>query len=376
MAPQPFWKTPLSLNFEDLKQLASQLGVDAVMLVPGPNFVRAVGHNFMSHERPFVLAIPAKGAPAALVPNLERAAWEATGFDGVTIDWRDQDGYQDAFHELAKIMPLSSVAVEGQVMRVFVYQAMMEAWPELSIRDHEADISGLRILKTPSDIAALEAAISISEAALSEVLASVRLGDTETEIEQRLIGALFAHGAEGLSFPPIVAAGANSALPHAKARPGYKIQAGDALLIDFGARKHGFAADITRTVFTGEASAKQRAVYETVLSANQAGIDACRPGATAHDIDDATTKVLEASDYKDLIRHKTGHGLGRDVHEAPYIMRGNDQKLHTGMVFTVEPGLYQPNEFGVRIEDNVLITAEGARVLTSSPKALNVLEGI
>ncbi len=353
--------------------LASVLGVDAVALVPGPNFTRAVRHSFGSNERPFLLVVPASGPAAALVPNLELGSWAQVGFDGAVFDWRDQDGHGAAFEALMRHLSISSLAVEGQVMRVFVHHALKAAQPDLSILDAERLISALRMIKTPEDIAAMQAAIDLSERALARTLDSVRLGQTEQQIEQLLVRLLFEEGAEDLAFSPIVAAADGSALPHAKARPDHAVKAGDALLIDFGAKKHGFCSDITRTVFLGHATDEGRAVYDTVLRANLAGLAVTRAGVTAHDIDDAVISVLEASPYADRIRTKTGHGLGRDVHEAPYIMRGNPLVLPAGTVYTNEPGLYDIGNFGVRIEDDVLITEDGYETLTHFPKELTVL---
>ncbi|WP_425079223.1 M24 family metallopeptidase [Ruegeria denitrificans] len=360
-------------DLSEYRKLAMDMSVDAVALVPGPNFTRALGKTFMSHERPFVVVIPAQGDPAAIVPNLELASWELVGFEGAVFDWRDQTGYDGAFSALAEHIPIKSLAVEGQVMRVFVSAAFTRAIPDLRIVDGEREISGLRAIKTDDDIAALQAAIDISERALERVIADVRAGQTEKQVEQALIQALFAEGAESLAFSPIVAAGDNSARPHGKARADYRIRAGDALLFDFGARKHGFAADITRTFFVQDVPDEGRDVYDTVLRANKAGFEACRPGVTAHDIDDAVTSVLEASPFADRIRTKTGHGLGRDVHEAPYIMRGNSQIILPGMVWTNEPGLYELDKFGVRIEDDVLVTGDGCRSLTRFPKELTII---
>ncbi|WP_209506833.1 MULTISPECIES: Xaa-Pro peptidase family protein [unclassified Ruegeria] len=360
-------------DLSEYRQLARDMSVDAVALVPGPNFTRALGKAFMSHERPFVVVVPAEGQAAAIVPNLELASWGLVGFEGAVFDWRDQTGYDDAFTALAAHIPIRSLAVEGQVMRVFVSAAFTLALPDLRIVDGEREISGLRSIKTDEDIAALQAAIDISERALVRVIADVRVGQTEKQVEQALIQALFAEGAESLAFSPIVAAGDNSARPHGKARNDYQIRTGDALLFDFGARKDGFAADITRTFFVQDVSDEGREVYDTVLRANKIGFEACRPGVTAHDIDDAVTSVLEASPFADRIRTKTGHGLGRDVHEAPYIMRGNHQKILPGMVWTNEPGLYALDSFGVRIEDDVLVTADGCRSLTHFPKELTII---
>jgi Xaa-Pro dipeptidase len=184
---------------------------------------------------------------------------------------------------------------------------------------------------------------------------------------------LFDEGADSLSFPPIVLAAEASALPHASARADYVLKAGDPLLVDFGARWGGMAADVTRTAFLGHATEEGRAVYDAVLRANRAGQAATRAGVTAHHIDDTVMKVLEATPYADRIACKTGHGLGRDVHEEPYIMRGNQQVLETGVVFTNEPGLYEVGNFGVRIEDVLLVTDTGCRELTSFPKELRIV---
>jgi len=366
--------TSLNDRLRDYAKIATDLGVDAVALVPGPNFARAVIHPFMSHERPFMLVIPAKGAPAALVPNLELRSWDLVGFEGAVFDWRDQDGYDAAFAALTAHLGISSLAVEGQVMRVFVHHALLRAQPDLRIVDAEREISALRMIKTDADVDAMKAAIEISERALARTLDTVRLGQTEKEIEQVLIQMLFAEGAEDQAFAPIVSAVDGSARPHAKARSDYHVKAGDALLLDFGARKHGFAADITRTVFLDHATDEGQAVYDTVLRANLKGFEVTRAGVTAHDIDDAVTGVLEVSPYADRIRTKTGHGLGRDVHEAPYIMRGNHLVLPAGTVYTNEPGLYDIGNFGVRIEDDVLITQQGGTSLTQFPKDLTVLK--
>lgn len=353
-------------------EIAVQLGVDAVALVPGPNFTRAIGQAFMSNERPFVVVIPAKGRPAALVPNLELGSWAEIGFDGAVFDWRDQTGYDDAFAAMNQFLGIQSLAVEGQVMRVFIHHAFLAAKPDLEIIDAEREISALRMIKTDDDVAALRKAIDISERALATTIATVKAGQTEKQVEHVLIKSLFAEGADGLSFPPIVVAGPHTAMPHAHASNTI-LQKGDTLLFDFGARKDGFAADVTRTFFLGEPSDEQRAVYDAVLRANLIGHSVTKAGVTAHDIDDAVTSYLESTPFADRIKTKTGHGLGREVHEAPYIMRGNHMVLPAGTVYTNEPGLYEIGNFGVRIEDDVLITEDGCISLTTFPKELTIL---
>lgn len=360
-------------RYEPFRQVARAEAVDAIALVPGANFSRLYGHDFHQNERPLVVLIPSEGPPAAVVPSLELSSFDSLGFEGAVFDWRDQSGYQQAFDKLMNHLSISSVGVEGQVMRVFVDQAMRSAANSLQIKDAQQQIAALRLRKNPAEIAAMRNAIAISERALANTLNHVTAGMTERSIENILVQNLFAEGAESFAFSPIVAASENSAQPHAHSRDDYEIAAGDALLIDFGAKAGGLCADITRTFFIGHCSDERAAVYNTVLAANLAGHEATMPGATAHDVDDATMSVLESSTFADRISHKTGHGLGRDVHEDPYIMRGNQQVLEPGMVFTIEPGLYDTNDIGVRIEDDVLVTEQGAESLTSFDKTLTTV---
>ena len=360
-------------KFAQYRELATGLGVDAVALVPGPNFEKLFRKAFHSHERPLLVVIPQIGPPAAIVPALELQSFTQIGFDGDVFEYTDAAGYKGAFDALAKQLPLTRIAVEGQVMRVFVHHALTQAYNRLKIVDGEAEISALRMIKDAQEIAALEEAISISENAMLEVWDRIAVGQTEKEIERHLVEALFRHGAEGMAFHPIVAAAENSALPHASARADYAIQPGDPLLFDWGARKGGLCADLTRTVFVGHARDDHAEVYQTVLAANQKGHERASAGVTAHQIDDAVTGVLEASPFADRIVHKTGHGLGRAVHEGPYIMRGNHQMMAAGMVFTNEPGLYRVGDMGVRIEDDILITEGGCRSLSTLTRDLTLI---
>lgn len=363
----------MSDRYENLRCVARELSLDAVALVPGSNFRRLFNVSFHQNERPLMVLIPAEGEPCAVVPNLELGSFSAIEFEGEVFDWRDQTGYQSAFNDMFKNNSIKRVGVEGQDMRVFVHHAMVSANSELKIIDACKELAALRLCKDASEIAALRKAIAVSEEALQTTIDQVRVGMSEKNIESILKQSLFAAGADDLSFDPIVAASDNSAKPHASARSDYNVKTGDALLIDFGARVDGLCADITRTFFIQRSSDIQRDVYETVLAANVAGCAAAGPKATAHDVDDITTGVLEASKFKDRIRTKTGHGLGRDIHEDPYIMRGNQEMLEPGMVFTVEPGLYQLGDFGVRIEDDILVTESGSEILTSFDKTLTCI---
>lgn len=359
-----------------LKILEDQ-DLDAIAFVPGANFRRLFNADFHLMERPLVVIIPRDAEPVAVVPNLELLSFRSIGFPGPVFDWRDEDGYQDAFAKAAQALPMLENAerfgLEAQRMRVFEHMALSEVFPAARFVDAHNALSQMRLMKTDKEIEQLRKAIKISEIAFEKTLSSVKVGQTETEIEAILLRNLFESGADGLAFDPIVAAADNSAKPHAHARADYRIKPGDSLLFDFGARWNGYNADITRTVFVERVSDRDRAFYETVLAANAAGKAATRAGQTANQVDDEVQKVLEASEFSAFRRHKTGHGLGLDVHEAPHIMRGNPARLEAGMVFTIEPGLYREGECGVRIEDDVLVTSGGCDCLTNLPTALRVV---
>jgi Xaa-Pro dipeptidase len=221
----------------------------------------------------------------------------------------------------------------------------------------------------------MQRAIDISETALAATIARIRVGMSEAEIKSRLVQNMLEEGADGAAFDAIVLSGGASADPHGTASAERKISAGDPLLFDFGAAWGGYNADITRTFFVGEPTDEHRAVYEAVLAANTLGREITKPGMTLHDLDDAVTDRLRQSGFGDMIVHKTGHGLGLDVHEAPQVMVGNHQVMEQGMVITIEPGLYRAGDIGVRIEDDVLVADEGCRSLTTLGRDLTVIGG-
>lgn len=361
-------------ELERLLPAMESLQLDMVALVGGANFQRIFRWDFHQNERPLVVMLTRAGKAVAVVPHLELPSFEPLGFKGEVFHWRDEVGYEQAFKQAGAVLGgMKRIGVEGQRMRVFEQQALARAFPGAEIIDAHAVISAIRLHKSADEIARMRRAIEISETALAATIRDVRIGMSETEVEGLLVGQLFAAGAHSLAFAPIVAAGGNSAQSHAKARADYRIKAGDALLFDFGGAVDGYNADITRTFFIKHVSDADRAFYDAVNAANAAGRAAARPGMTASELDDAVLTVLENSPYRAFMRHKTGHGLGLEVHEDPYIMRGNGMPLSPGMVFTIEPGLYENDRIGVRIEDDVVVTENGIDVLTSFPRDLTVI---
>jgi len=220
-----------------------------------------------------------------------------------------------------------------------------------------------RAIKDAGEVAAIRAAADLAHGALAELLPTVRVGESEREIAARLELALRRRGSEWHPFQTIVAAGARSALPHARAtsRP---VGPGEWLLLDFGAELDGYCADLTRTVVVGTADGRQREIYRIVAEAQRAAIAGLRPGMSGREGDALAREVIEAAGYGEAFGHSLGHGLGLEVHEAPRLARTAPEPLPAGAVVTVEPGIYLQGWGGVRIEDDVHLTADGARCLT------------
>ena len=223
-----------------------------------------------------------------------------------------------------------------------------------------------RAVKGPEEIAAIRRALRIQEQAYRHTLAYIRPGRSEVAIAAYLEYQMRRFGADGASFPTIVAVGANASLPHAVPST-RKVRHGSLLLIDWGARLKGYCSDLTRTVAVGRMSAQVQRVYAIVLEAQRAAIDAIRPGKTLAEIDQVARTVIERAGYGRRFGHSLGHGIGLDIHEEPVLARRSKGILEPGHVVTVEPGIYLPGRLGVRIEDDVLVTERGRRVLSKLP---------
>ncbi len=229
-----------------------------------------------------------------------------------------------------------------------------------------------RMVKDDEEVAKLRRACAIAADALEEAIDRIRPGMTEREAALWLEMRMREMGAEGPAFPFIVASGPRGSLPHGAAGE-RAFATGDMVTFDVGCRYFGYHSDITRTVALGTPQAELQRAYEVVRAAQQAGIAAVKPGAAASDVDAAARDVIARAGYGEYFGHGTGHGVGLEIHEWPQISSRSDDILEAGMVLTVEPGIYLPGVGGVRIEDTVLVTDEGAQVLTVSPKALRML---
>ena len=358
-------------RIDRLIRLLKKAKIDAFAFVPGPNFMYLTGVELHLMERPTIFVICADGIQFAIMPSLEQQKWSQAMPCTKTFYWTDGEGPNAAFAWLADQCGPITLGVEGLHMRVAEYDALLAYWQNGKVINAENILTSLRILKDVSELRALRRAIEISESALKETLDLIRPGNTELQVKAWLKQAMLSNGAEGFAFDPIVLTGAEAANPHgtSASRP---IIPGACLLLDFGASYGGMHADITRTFFCQKLSQEHHRIYEVVRAANEAGKKAVKIGTSISAVDEAATSVLEASPYANLILHKTGHGLGHDIHEAPQVMRGNNTLMAPGMVFTIEPGLYKSKELGVRIEDNIHIGPNGIECLTSFDRELQI----
>jgi Xaa-Pro aminopeptidase len=229
-------------------------------------------------------------------------------------------------------------------------------------------VSSLRWIKDPDEIRKMRAAAALGCRLFDNILEQIVPGATEAEVALALEYDAKRAGASEMSFPSIVASGPRSALPHGRATSA-KLPRRGFVTLDFGVVLDGYCSDMTRTVHLGRPIDEERRVYEAVLEAQEAGVAAVRPGATGGEVDEAARSVLRRAKLDKWFSHSTGHGVGLEIHEGPRLAAKQTQKLEAGMVVTIEPGVYMPGRFGVRIEDMVLVTRTGGEILTPSTKA-------
>lgn len=268
---------------------------------------------------------------------------------------------------------VGSVDFESSFLCVDEYLRLKEALPEANLRPLPRSFELLRAVKDDGEIDRIREAARIAGESLAAVLAMVRPGVREAEIALELEYRMRRNGAEKVSFETIVAAGPDSALPHARAGR-REIGDGDFVMIDYGAVFDGYHSDETCTVAVGHTTERQRDAYGLVLEAQRRAIRGVRAGVSCGEIDRIARACLAEAGMADRFSHGTGHGVGLDVHEAPRLASGREEILQAGMVVTVEPGLYLPDVWGIRIEDTVLVTEDGCEILTRTPKELAVIE--
>jgi Xaa-Pro aminopeptidase len=348
---------------------AAEAGLDAILVTPGADLRYLTGYAAMPLERLTCLVLPASGDPVLVVPTLERPAAETSpaGAMGLEIvDWQETD---DPVALVAKLVPdARRVAVDDHMWaeKVLRFRA---ALPEVDQVLAGPVLRELRIRKSPDEIASLReagAAIDRVHARMGEWL---RTGRTERDVGRDISDAIIGEGHERVDFV-IVASGPNSASPHHDASE-RRIEHGDPVVVDIGGTtREGYCSDETRTYVLGPPPDEFVEAYDALHRAQDAAVGCARAGATAESVDAAAREVLTTADLGDYFVHRTGHGIGVETHEEPYIVAGNTRVLQRGMAFSIEPGFYLPGRFGARIEDVVVITDDRAERLNRRPREL------
>jgi len=306
--------------------------------------------------------------PVLVVPALEHPRAQASPASDATAMEPWLDGSGDPYGIVAKTVGDARARVGVSDRMWAVHLLRLERATGAGFESAAPVMSMLRIRKHPEELDLLRRAGAAADAAFDRLVASGLSGRTEEDVSTELAAHLLEAGHQSVAFA-MVGGGPNGASPHHE--PGERrIEPGDAVVLDFGGRVGGYCSDITRTVAVGEVSGEVHEVHEVVAAAQEAGVRAVRPGVAAQDVDRAAREVIAAAGFGDFFIHRTGHGIGLEEHEDPYLVAGNTQPLEVGHCFSVEPGVYLPGRFGVRIEDIVTVTADGVERLNEAPRVL------
>jgi Xaa-Pro aminopeptidase len=348
-----------------LRAAMNETGTDLVVIGPGSHMDWVVGFHPHPDERPVMLMVSATEA-GFLMPALNADAARKSS-DLPMFTWADEDGPDAALGSLlAQVLPARAghVALD-ETMRTDFALLVLDALPGVSREFTGRTIGALRARKDADEYKRLKASALLNDRAMQAAWAALKPGVTEREIAN-VVKEFFADNGAQIQFA-IIGAGENGAFPH-HATGATALREGDAVVIDIGGRIDGYPSDMTRSAIIGRAPEGYDEVHAVVERAVQAALAAARPGVTAGSVDKAARDVIKAAGYGEYFVHRTGHGLGIDVHEPPYITATSDTVLEEGMVFSIEPGIYLPGRFGVRLEDIVILRADGPEILSELPR--------
>jgi Xaa-Pro aminopeptidase len=346
-------------------------GFSAVVVAPSPDLAYLAGYNPMPLERATLLVLRPGERPWMLVPRLERPLAAASpAADAIElVSWSDGD---DPYEAAARRLPDGGRVAVGDRLWAAHLLGLQRAAPDVTFASASEVLGRLRAVKDADELAALRRAGRAADETFRQIAGMRFLGRREDEIAADLADLLVRNGHSRADFT-IVASGPNSASPHHEPG-GRSILPKDAVVLDFGGELGGYFSDTTRTVAVVEEPPEFREVYDIVQQAQDEAVRAVRPGVSAEDIDAVARRRIEAAGYGASFIHRTGHGIGREVHEPPYVVHGDRTVLAAGMTFSVEPGIYLEGRFGVRIEDIVVVTDNGVERLNRSTRELQIVE--
>ncbi|NUB93912.1 aminopeptidase P family protein [Haloterrigena sp. SYSU A558-1] len=396
-------RSPFERRLEACQRRLERVDAALAALVPGPNLTYLTGFEESPSERHLLLFVPRVGDPVVVAPAMYDAQLRTLPIETLAVRlWDDDDDPLEEIEAvLAELLPAGdgdpgssrdgdapTILVDDRMWATFT-QDLRACAPAATFDLASRVLEDLRIRKDDVELEALRRAGEIADRVSLEIRSrgTELVGRTEAELASEIERLLAEYGGGDPAFETIVASGPNGARPHHHSGD-REIERGDPIVLDFGAFVDAdledgtgrYPGDQTRTIVVGDAPGDEydryERVHEVVREAHRAAVEAVEPGATAGAVDRAARSVIEDAGYGDEFVHRTGHGVGLEVHEPPYIVADNDRKLEPGMVFSVEPGIYLEGEFGVRIEDLVVVTEDGAERLNESPRGWETGSGV
>jgi Xaa-Pro aminopeptidase len=370
--PAAFTNEDFAARMRRVLSSAVDSGLAGVIVTPGPDLVWLTGyHPTAATERLTMLVLSPDNEPTLLVPILERPDAEAAEGTGSVslVDWQDGTDPYEVASPLLRSDGEFGISDSAWAMHLL---GLQRALPRSRYRPLTESLPMMRAVKDSNELMRLAAAGEATDSAYNEIIRRRFAGRREIDVAADLADLLREFGHEQVDFT-VVGSGPNGANPHHEAGDRV-IEPGDAVVLDFGGLRFGYASDTTRTVCVGEPVSELREVHEVVRQAQQVGVDAVRPGVGCQEIDRAARSVITAAGYGERFIHRTGHGIGVTTHEPPYMVEGEEQPLVPGMCFSVEPGIYLPGKFGVRIEDIVTVTTHGSQRLNNTDHGLRIVE--
>lgn len=360
-------------KLSNLINILNRHKIKGCLMGPGYNLEYITGIKPFQDERFKGLFVLADGRRFFICPELYYEDFrKELGEDTHMYVWSDNDGVLGTFEKAAKDYGLKDMSISiDDAIRGIDLLDMNEIMKANFI--NKSDIfKDLRIIKDKEEVEYLAKASEIADKTFDEIVKFIRPGVSEKDIADKIKELLIEFGGEELSFEPIVASGPNGSMPHYNDDKRV-IEEQDLVILDFGCRYKGYCSDTSRTVFIGEPTEEQKKVYEIVLRANREAEKAVKEGVTAGEIDRIARKIITDEGYGEYFINRTGHGIGVEIHEEPFIKEGNKEILKSGMAFSVEPGIYIPGKFGMRVEDIVIVDGEKARILNKSNKEMTIV---
>lgn len=361
------------MRMNQLQTKMKEDGFQGAIFFPSPNLYYMTGFHTFPGERLLVAVMPVEGEPFFVAPKLFEGQIRQSAWISEIITWTDEENAYDKFRVLMESKGLThgKFAVDDTAWAAQLL-GLITALPKVQFSPVGHLLSSLRLRKSADEIAKIQQASQIVDDVVDLMRKTIQPGMREIEIAALMEFEMRKAGSAGPSFETIVGSGPHSALPHYNAGERV-VQNGDFIVLDFGAIYQGYCSDTTRTLAVGTPSPKMVEVYQIVREAQELGVRTARPGIKASEVDRVVRQYITEHGYGSYFTHRTGHGLGLEVHEEPYISGINDTILEPGMVFSIEPGIYIEGEFGVRIEDIVYLTATGCERFNRSSRELTIV---